>query len=93
MTYIKRNRAHVINAELEDVVSKLYNPQELAYAVTKLASMYVHKRGSASYENISSALGAIEDAAEEFHEHLVKPFIRRGGRIKSHITPQEVYGP
>lgn len=91
MTYIKFTRATEIDSELDQVLPKIFNAQELSYALARLVGMYVAKRGK-SYDTIAAAVGAAEDAAEEANLHLLRPYVQRGGSTKGRVRPEEVFG-
>jgi hypothetical protein len=90
VTYIKFTRAQEIDNELGGVVPKLYNAQDLSYAVARLAGMYAAVRGK-SYDTLAATVGALEDAAEEANAHLLRPYVARGGSLRGHVRPEEVF--
>ena len=88
--YIARNRASVIDKSLTEVARNLYGAEDLAYAVARLANMYVESRGR-KFETIASAVAAVDTAADELHEKVLQPYVKRGSDFKHRVNSEEVF--
>ena len=88
--YINRNRTKVIDQALLEVPRHLYGAEDLAYAVARLANMFIETRGR-KFETISAAVAALDTAADELDEHVLANYVKRGADFKHRVNPEEVF--
>lgn len=67
-------------------------PGELNYAITKLLSDYVRRKG-VNYEALSAAVAAARDAADEFKRRVMDPYEDEKCRIHGDVYPTEILTP
>lgn len=85
---ISRKRAEALNPCIDKV--QVYNTAELYYVVCKLLAAFVKERGR-SFQNISAARGAVEDALTAFDDNVAVPVERARERDPNIISMKEVF--
>lgn len=87
---ISRKRAEALNPKIAQV--QIYNTGELYYVVCKLLAAFVKERGR-SFQTISAARGAVEDALGAFDDHVAVPVEAARERDPNIISMKEVFRP
>jgi len=73
MPYIKQERRIGLEEVLETAIAGVEVKGELTYCVYKLALDYIEQKGE-NYQNISDAVAALSDAADEIRRRVLHPY-------------------
>jgi len=73
MPYIKQENKDKFNEALKSLSGNVSNSGDLNYLFTKILHAYINEKGL-NYENLSSAISALECAKLEFYRRVVSPY-------------------
>jgi len=73
MPYIKPEKRPQYDAAIEDIASKVECGGDMNYVFTKIAQLYVKKKGL-NYQNVSDVVSSLENCKLEFYRRLIGPY-------------------
>lgn len=73
MPYIKVENREVVDVYLKSILGHINDAGQLNYAITKLAAMYLKKKGL-KYQNLNEVVGALQCAQLELYRRIADPY-------------------
>ena len=77
MPYIKKEKRHEINLDIQELINTLeelgYEKGDLNYSITLLVQFYIKHHGK-SYNTLSDVTGVLNDVKTEFERRVVAPY-------------------
>lgn len=74
-------------AEMHEAMNFLVTPGELNYLFTRLAIMYVERKGE-NYTHLNDVMGALSGAHAEFYRRVVVPYEQKKIALNGDVFPK-----
>jgi len=75
-------------AEMREAMHFLVTPGELNYLFTRLALLYVERKGE-NYTHLNDVLGALSGPHAEFYRRVVAPYEQKKIDLNGDVYPKE----